>query len=161
MPRKRLAENAHLPDHVRRRRDGYYTWTNPVDGREYGLGRDDKQAIDEANSRNALLGKPTRFVPTSDLTLQRVIEESVPVQATCAVYFLIAGGRVAYVGQSTNVHLRIATHIADKLIAFDRYYIEPCDSSLLDVLETQYIIKFNPPHNRTLHAKRVYGPTTV
>jgi hypothetical protein len=44
-----------------RERDGYYSWTSPKDGREYGLGRDRRAAVQQAIEANAHLaaGKPT------------------------------------------------------------------------------------------------------
>jgi hypothetical protein len=43
-----------------RERDGYYSYTSPVDGREVGIGRDRRQAIQEALEANAALrAKPT------------------------------------------------------------------------------------------------------
>jgi hypothetical protein len=138
-------------------RDGYYTWRNPINGRESGLGRDVAQAISEGERRNAVIGQPIKIIPDAGLTLQRILDKSMPLGATCAIYFLIAGGEVVYVGQSSNVYHRISQHIADGVILFDRYCIEPCDHSLLTVLETQYILQFKPFHNRTHHLRRVYA----
>ncbi len=51
-PRQR--KDPRLPDHTRER-DGYFSWTSPVDGREYGLGRDRRSAIQQALEANAHL----------------------------------------------------------------------------------------------------------
>lgn len=51
-PRQRKAINKSLPPGLRAR-DGYYSWTNPADGREHGLGRDRRLAIMEAIRANA------------------------------------------------------------------------------------------------------------
>jgi hypothetical protein len=40
-----------------RERDGYYSYVNPVDGREYGLGRNKRDAIAQAIEANAALRK--------------------------------------------------------------------------------------------------------
>lgn len=40
-----------------RERDGYYSWRDPQTGREYGLGRDRRQAIAEALSANSHIAK--------------------------------------------------------------------------------------------------------
>lgn len=57
-PRQR--KDPRLPDRTRER-DGYYSWTSPVDGREYGLGRDRRKAFEQAIQANAHLAgaKPT------------------------------------------------------------------------------------------------------
>lgn len=49
-PRARKAVNATLPDNLRVRRDGYYSYR--VDGQEFGLGRDRDAAIAEARRAN-------------------------------------------------------------------------------------------------------------
>jgi integrase len=53
-PRRR--KDPRLPDGLRER-DGYYSYTNPQDGREYGIGRDRRQAIQQALEANAALRK--------------------------------------------------------------------------------------------------------
>jgi enterobacteria phage integrase len=57
-PRQR--KDPKLPDHMRER-DGYYSWTSPLDGVEYGLGRDRRAAFLQAIEANAHLAtsKPT------------------------------------------------------------------------------------------------------
>lgn len=45
-PRPRNFRNRLLPDGMRER-DGYYSWTNPEDGVEYGLGRNKREAISQ------------------------------------------------------------------------------------------------------------------
>jgi integrase len=51
-PRRRKDINRPLPPGMRVR-DGYYSWTNPETGIEYGLGRDRRAAIAEAMKANA------------------------------------------------------------------------------------------------------------
>lgn len=48
----RLPKNKGLPDNLRIRRDGYYSYVNPLDGVEYGLGRDKAAACAEARVVN-------------------------------------------------------------------------------------------------------------
>lgn len=50
-PRQRKSSNRSLPQHLRER-DGYYSWRNPGDGVEYGLGRDKRSAIAQAIAAN-------------------------------------------------------------------------------------------------------------
>ncbi|WP_050750682.1 site-specific integrase [Paramagnetospirillum magneticum] len=63
------------PANLRCRRDGYYSWVNPTDGREYGLGRDKRAAFAQAVEANlqimALCDKPRlvdRLNGTTDTT---------------------------------------------------------------------------------------------
>jgi integrase len=59
-PRQRKASNRPLPPNVRER-DGYYTYRNPEDGVEYGLGRNQRDAIGQAIEANMkLAGKIAR-----------------------------------------------------------------------------------------------------
>jgi len=53
-PRQRKASNRPLPPNVRER-DGYYTYRNPKDGVEYGLGRNTRDAISQAIEANMQL----------------------------------------------------------------------------------------------------------
>lgn len=62
------------------------------------------------------------------------------------VYFLIDTGKVVYVGQSTNVYARIASH-HDKV--FDSFAFMPCDKTVLDNLESLYIHILRPALNGT------------
>jgi integrase len=50
-PRRRSARKRDLPENLYERK-GYYSWRNPIDGREYGLGRDRREAIIEAVEAN-------------------------------------------------------------------------------------------------------------
>jgi integrase len=50
-PQPRSVRNVRLPPNLRER-DGYFSWRNPADGREHGLGRDRQRAIAEAIEAN-------------------------------------------------------------------------------------------------------------
>lgn len=52
-PRQRKEINRPLPSGMRNIRKGYYTWTHPETGVEYGLGRNRQKAIREAQQANA------------------------------------------------------------------------------------------------------------
>lgn len=54
-PRQRKPTNRSLPHGMRERREGYYTWTHPETGVEYGLGRDRQKAIGEVKQALAAL----------------------------------------------------------------------------------------------------------
>lgn len=58
-PRQRKASNRPLPDHVREK-NGYYTYRNPLDGVEYGLGRNRHDACSQAIEANMKLAGATR-----------------------------------------------------------------------------------------------------
>ena len=66
-------------------------------------------------------------------------------QARCGVYFLRKGDAIVYIGQSTNVYSRVATHERDK--DFDSVTFVPCAKEQLDDLEGFYIRLINPPLN--------------
>lgn len=76
-----------------------------------------------------------------------IVKQSKAAQAVSGVYFLIDEGRVVYVGESGNVHARVACHIRDGGKDFTRIHIIPCNEAERRTLEKAYIKKFNPPLN--------------
>lgn len=50
-PRRRTSARREWPDNLHCR-DGYYSWRNPIDGREYGIGRDKAEAFRQAMEAN-------------------------------------------------------------------------------------------------------------
>ena len=65
------------------------------------------------------------------------------------IYFLIDGDQIVYVGQSTNVSLRIYHHLkSDKV--FDYYSVIPCEQNILNEVEAFYIVRFKPKYNHNL-----------
>ena len=65
------------------------------------------------------------------------------------VYFLFSGKEIVYVGQSTHVPGRIATHVLERKMNFDRVtYISVLPSDLLPE-ESRYISMFKPKYNKT------------
>lgn len=50
-PRKRAARKRDLPANLYER-NGYYSWRNPIDGKEHGLGRDKRAAVVQAVEAN-------------------------------------------------------------------------------------------------------------
>ena len=65
------------------------------------------------------------------------------------VYFLMRDEVVTYVGQSINVMNRIQTHKNERAKYFNLYNYILCDVDQLDMLESLYIHKFHPEHNKT------------
>ena len=82
------------------------------------------------------------------LNEEEIVSLSNPWELATGVYFLIGGDKVVYVGQSTNIYSRIASH-TDKL--FDSFAFIPCKKELLDSLESLYIHVLRPPLNGNQH----------
>lgn len=73
--------------------------------------------------------------------------------ATC-VYFLCSGTEIVYVGQTTNLPARIATHMREKKDAFDQVFYIPIPESALSQVEGAFIRALKPRLNRQkLHIK--------
>ncbi len=86
------------------------------------------------------------------LEKQHVLERTMKYNQISGVYFLISGGEIVYVGQSTDVINRVSNHfnhsINDKI--FDSYAVVECDPALLNDLEAEYIVRFAPIYNKHL-----------
>ncbi|UGA37755.1 phage integrase Arm DNA-binding domain-containing protein [Chromobacterium haemolyticum] len=54
MARRRSAKNRNLPANLYARGE-YFSWRDPRDGREYGLGKDRRSAIEQALEANLLI----------------------------------------------------------------------------------------------------------
>jgi hypothetical protein len=71
----------------------------------------------------------------------------------CGIYFLFLKNECVYVGQSTNIHVRIRDHRLPGLRAKDfetfSYLEVPRDS--LEAVEAYYIAMFNPKFNITMN----------
>ena len=78
----------------------------------------------------------------SELEITNASLEYVPL---CGIYFLIQGDEICYVGQSTNIHVRLVTHTKDK--QFTAYSYVLCSKEILDKLESIYIHLFRPKYN--------------
>ena len=63
------------------------------------------------------------------------------------IYFLMQGNKVVYVGQTTKGLARPFTH---KNKVYDNIQIIFCDKADLDLLETEYIIKYKPIYNKAI-----------
>lgn len=86
---------------------------------------------------------PAGYIP---LTRAKVAAGATPIRLCCGVYFLLSKGEIVYVGKSNNIHRRIGAHIG--VIEFDAGAIEECDQTKAGVLESLYLAKFLPKHNR-------------
>lgn len=166
MGRKRSAENAKLPKGMRLR-NGYYSWTSPIDKAEKGLGKDRIKAISWARAANAEIqrmfpeispaewlqgkvgGGEFKYDPDRLLQLDR-IRQLHNTSTEGGVYFLLLEGSLQYIGTSRCVFVRFEQHVKEARIPFDetRCLMVP-DKSWREALEIAYITKYSPPYNRT------------
>ena len=71
------------------------------------------------------------------------------------VYFLLDGEEIVYVGKSINYHQRLKAHSKNK--KFDSYYLLKCKNEKeMDILEFDFIVKFEPKYNSVLPASEYY-----
>jgi hypothetical protein len=96
------------------------------------------------------------LVPQSE-----IIQKAKSYGDACGVYFLISSDEIVYIGQSVNIANRISAH-KDK--SFDSVAFVGCKKSELDILESLYIIAYQPKLNG--HAgencnKRLCTPMTL
>jgi hypothetical protein len=68
-------------------------------------------------------------------------------EAASAIYFLVKGSEVVYVGQSTSLGQRLATHSGSK--EFDRAFYLPVPRASLNELESALIRTLRPKLNQT------------
>ena len=73
---------------------------------------------------------------------------------TTFVYFLLKHNEVVYVGQTKKGMSRPLVHKYDK--DFDEIYIMPCDEEMLDLVESEYIVKYSPLYNKTIKSGGYY-----
>lgn len=55
------------------------------------------------------------------------------------IYFLFRKGRLIYIGQTTNLHSRLSSHVQKK---YDYVRFIECDESQLNEYETRWINRF-------------------
>ena len=79
------------------------------------------------------------------LSKGEILSMARPQRKQCGVYFLIENNEIVYVGQSVNVHARVASHYYGKVFSY--FTCIECPQSHLNSLEALYIHKFNPPLN--------------
>jgi len=88
----------------------------------------------------------------------QIAKAAAPWARATGVYFLLLGDEVVYVGQSVNIHARIAQHTGK---TFDRYAYVPCLADQLDVLESLYIHCLQPKLNLYGHHGEACAPLTL
>ena len=85
--------------------------------------------------------------------------EKIKVKRLCGIYYLWREDEIVYIGQSTNILSRVATHLNSVVKVFDSYTYELCEPNLLNKLELESIIKHKPLYNIALPTNADY--TTV
>lgn len=76
-----------------------------------------------------------------------IIRVAKPFYPLVGVYFLISGDDVIYVGQSINIHARVAEH-RNNGVKFDRFHFIECDKPWLNDLEAAFIWSMSPSINQ-------------
>lgn len=76
----------------------------------------------------------------------KLMEFEVPQIPPC-VYFLSLAGKVVYVGQSTNLYLRILAHLSDESKLFDRVFYMHVPKKHLNRIEARLISELKPQLN--------------
>ena len=85
----------------------------------------------------------------------------VPEKGTPCVYTLLSGDDDLYVGQTTNLSLRLYQHLVDGK-AFTSFEFEVCKKADLNNIEAKTIVAKNPTLNKTLPNNDYYvRPSTV
>jgi hypothetical protein len=79
------------------------------------------------------------------LLKEEIVKQSEPYKNYCGIYFLIENDSIVYVGQSVNIHSRIAQHAQFK--GFSRIAYIICEPHELNVLESLYIHAYQPELN--------------
>lgn len=94
----------------------------------------------------------TKHAETAELLgSEEIIHKKKPVETLCGVYFLINNDEIVYVGQSVNIWSRLSQHKKDK--EFSHFHWIPVQNSYLEIVENDYIIKFNPIYNKAFSRK--------
>lgn len=88
-----------------------------------------------------------------DQSKERILESAISKRRflgtvkVSAVYFLIKGDEVVYIGASTNVHKRVATHAESRDWMWSHATFQACPPGLLAAIERKYLLRFRPRYN--------------
>jgi len=69
---------------------------------------------------------------------------------TVGVYALFMGDQLRYIGQSTDVWYRVASHTKTGTQPFDSVFVHECEACDLLSLESLYINHYLPPGNERI-----------
>lgn len=92
-----------------------------------------------------------------------IVGDAMPLFGIGGVYFLIQGDEIVYVGQSTNVHARVACHGAPSMWPgakkdFDAWAYIACGRDSMDWLESIYIHALQPHYNGHIYGGEKHAP---
>ncbi len=92
------------------------------------------------------------------LSPEEIAAVAMPHAPVCGVYFLISGREVQYIGQARDVDVRLSQHWKDGK-RWERVTVIECDLKHLDLVESAYIHRFQPPLNgRQRGTGRIVAP---
>lgn len=104
--------------------------------------------------RNSIPAVPPQMAELSD-----IVSCAAPLEGGCGIYFLQratpSGAEIVYVGQSVNVHARVATHAAEERKRFDAWSWVECHQSQLDLMESLYIHWLRPVEQGRVFARGI------
>ncbi len=90
------------------------------------------------------------------LTRREIVNRAlnhIPLDPGPCVYFLVADGRILYVGSTQNLIQRLAQHQKDK--NFTHVHVLPTDVEILRHIEAEYIYELRPQLNVKISKARV------
>ena len=90
------------------------------------------------------------FVKGRELSEEEIIAASSELPGRdSGIYFLIKDDKIVYVGMSSDLYRRLATHVMGQMgRQFDRVTWLKCPLAKCSGLESYYIRKFKPPLNK-------------
>lgn len=171
--RPKSGNNTDLPPnvsaHERSTKSGkvtYYYYRDPITRKPRSLGSDRSAAILAAqriNAKKELAVKAMRAGATiqngipliqsgniDELGLYShgtIIAAARTVGKIAGIYFLVDAGRIVYIGQSTDIIMRISSHLREGVKTFTSFAVIEAEPEELDDLEARYIAKFGPIYN--------------
>jgi len=140
----------------------YFYYRSPVTKRSLAIGYDRDKAIKYATEANASVAEKQEVRKYARLAVKHghldergllegstIARKAMLFDHVCAVYFLLQGEQIVYVGQSKSAMTRIATHWQERTKKFNRVFFVQCKEYELEHLEALYINKFQPLYNVT------------
>jgi len=113
--------------------------------RAYQVGRKPAMIKWKKASKSAAATNPPACI--AKVGALREVQFDLSDDGPCYVYFLVDGDEVVYVGQSTNIMGRVASHEANPDKVFDRVFYIEVDRSSLGHVERKYIRELKPKYN--------------
>lgn len=79
------------------------------------------------------------------MSAKQIVLDQKNIERLTGIYFLLLSDVIVYVGQTQNLHARLAQHVRVK--EFDAYSFERCRTEHLDRREAAYIEALRPSMN--------------